>query len=133
MKQHKRVDNYMTVMLGRKTSPLYVHRLVATAFLENPDSLPQVDHINGDKTNNKVENLRWLTVSENNCAYGQEQRRKTKHKKVRATNGKETIVFSSRLEAGEYFHCHSSKIKYDHLFEHGEKAGWIFERVKDIV
>ena len=42
-----------------------IHRLVALAFIPNPDSLPVVDHINGDRSDNRVENLRWVTHSEN--------------------------------------------------------------------
>ena len=43
-----------------------VHRLVAQAFIPNLDDKPTVDHINGDKTDNNVENLRWATSMENN-------------------------------------------------------------------
>lgn len=63
--------NYKFVILivnnNRKTA--YIHRLVAEAFIPNPDNLPCVNHKDEDKNNNEVSNLEWCTVAYNN-SYG---------------------------------------------------------------
>jgi len=55
---------YLRVNLAGKF--YYIHRLVAQKFIPNPDNLPCVDHIDKDKTNNDVSNLRWVTHMTNN-------------------------------------------------------------------
>jgi hypothetical protein len=53
-------NGYRGVLLGRQTSA-FIHRLVATAFVPNPLLLPEVNHINGDKADNRAENLEWVS------------------------------------------------------------------------
>lgn len=59
-----RGGGYHYVNLGR-SNPRRVHRLVAITFLPNPYNKPQVNHIDGNKTNNSLTNLEWSTASEN--------------------------------------------------------------------
>lgn len=63
----KHVTGYTGVSLSNenKNKSFNVHRLVALLFLDNPNSYPEVNHIDFDKTNNKVENLEWISYSDN--------------------------------------------------------------------
>lgn len=60
-------DGYFVVMLykNKLRKNCSVHRLVANEFIPNPDGKEQINHIDGNKVNNCVENLEWSTISEN--------------------------------------------------------------------
>ena len=87
----------------------WVHRLVAEAFIPNPENKPQVDHIDGDGTNNNVDNLRWATQSEN-IRNDNTSRRSAR---VKLVNGRHYAEISREL--GD---------KYGHLVSKRLRKGW---------
>ena len=109
-----------------------VHRLVAMAFIPNPENKPTVDHINHIRTDNHVSNLRWATYKEQNITVDGVGLSSIK---VKATspNG-DIIYFPNKDKAGEYFGVSGGAIKHSiyskQVVKKGVKKGWFFEYVK---
>ena len=85
-----------------------IHRIIAEAFIPNPENKPTVDHADGNRRNNRIDNLRWATYSEQNSrfnTYG------VRSEKIYAEkeNG-EKICFNQISEAAKYFRCTISNI-----------------------
>lgn len=87
LKAADRGKGYMFVVLcvNGKRSNRSVHRLVADTFIPNPDNKPQVNHKDETRDNNRVENLEWVTIKENNN-YGNH------NQKISDTQNKPIIV-----------------------------------------
>ena len=67
LKQYLQPNGYLMIRVSTngKRLNLYVHRIIASSFLPNPNNYPEVNHIDCDRTNNRVDNLEWCTRQEN--------------------------------------------------------------------
>lgn len=71
LRQRPHCNGYKRISLRKNNlhTTFYIHRLVAIAFIPNPENKPFVNHIDGVKTNNHVSNLEWNTEGENTRHY----------------------------------------------------------------
>lgn len=107
-------EGYLRVSFGKDGSRERVHRLVASAFVDNPDGKPMVDHIDGNKANNHASNLRWVTPRENTLAASEKGLLNGSSPSVPIciidTSSHIAKLFDTQNAAARYIGCGSSEI-----------------------
>lgn len=136
MKIHidRRGYNRVHLANGKKHTLVLLHRIVALAHIPNPENLPQVNHKDGNKNNNNVNNLEWITLIENMRHSWEIGLRKMgageKHPTAKLTNEQVIDIFKSSLTKTEL----AKKYNVKHTTIHYIKIGRNWSSVtKDIV
>lgn len=123
------VSGYLRVVLKHADFKLnlLVHRLVAIAFIPNPENKPQVNHIDGNKKNNTLQNLEWCTAKENTLHATQIGKRTN----VGENNNKAKLSVQDILNIRNEFSVGKGKelsLKYGvsvtHIYRVAKNKGW---------
>ena len=143
-KPYKDKYGYFLIQLwsNNKSLTTGLHRIIAQAFIPNPQNKPQINHKNGIRDDNRIENLEWCTVSENHKHSFRELGRKGHsnmkgrkgklHPKSRPViqktlDGKIINKYGSVLEAQRYTHIQESSIRSVCYGKYKHAGGYLWE------
>lgn len=129
---HSNGYEQVNIRIGNKYVTKLIHRLVAAAFIPNPDNKPCIDHIDGNKRNNYVSNLRWVTPVENanniiTKKRSIENRKSHNEKKIVAISGEINVYFNSIIEASIILGVDRTSISKCLKGQRGKAGGYVFK------
>lgn len=140
-------NGYLQIDLwkGNQREKYCIHRLLAESFIPNPQSKPCIDHADGSRQNNSLENLRWATYGENNSRFNTngvrserikvtryaEERKKRGGGHVKWLDAVETVEFDRITDAANFFSVTigniSAMLKKGTIGMRGKMRGFLFE------
>lgn len=134
LKQRTGKNGYNYVVLSKEGKPktALIHRMVATAFVKNPKGQKIVNHIDGDKQNNRFDNLEWCSSGENNKhafetgLISKEKLAKSvmnpEHQNKNNTSGRKGVYFNKQVKKWQAYIKVNHKVIYLGVFEKKEDA-----------
>lgn len=113
--------HFVCLRKNGKNKNKLVHRLVAEAFIDNPDNLPVVNHVDGEKGNNAADNLEWCTQGDNlkhAVTIGLVESQCKIRRKVTVKQGEHIILFDTMKDCSEFFGFKKSWL-HNQIRKHG--------------
>lgn len=110
LKTHPCRNRYIMVNLGKDSRNISIHRLVAKHYIPNPENKPQVDHINRDRSDNRICNLRWVTRCENMNNIGMIKTNTSGHKYITYHRTNKNWRFNKTFHKQRFMKYFKSKI-----------------------
>ena len=95
--------NNIVLCKNGKSKTFYIHRLIALHYIPNPENKKEVDHIDRDRLNNHISNLRWATHSENNRNISFQKNNKSGHTYISYCNERNQYMFSRMINGKHIF------------------------------
>tara|TARA_R110001583_G_scaffold7231_1_gene36087 strand:- start:784 stop:1251 length:468 start_codon:yes stop_codon:yes gene_type:complete len=116
---------YLHVILyqDRKRKTAMIHRLIGTYYIPNPENKPYIDHINRNRTDNRIENLRWSTHSENQQNTGVSKNNKVGIKNICYNKSKDRYQYQKKINKvshQKYFKTLEECIQYKTEYENNQ-------------
>lgn len=110
MMTRKKHDGYLAIRLGNPSKQYFIHKLLAEIFIPNPLNYPCVNHKDGIKSNNNIENLEWCTRSQNTKHAYKTGLLKSWNKGRSGIYSKETLNKMSLSHRGKYSRKHIDRL-----------------------